>query len=87
MAQIKGEGFARDGFPDQTFLLEMVSLRMPFGRFEGRFLDELPVSYLEWFAQRGFPQGKLGEFLATMYEIRINGLDFLIKPLVKTRRG
>jgi uncharacterized protein (DUF3820 family) len=44
-------------------------------------MHRLPVSYLEWFQRKGFPKGKLGVLLATMYEIKINGLDYLLEPL------
>jgi len=69
------------GNPEQ--LLQIVRTTMPFGRFRGRTIDQLPVSYLEWFAAKGFPEGRLGELLATMYEIKINGLEYLLKPLKK----
>jgi uncharacterized protein len=54
---------------------------MPFGKYKGILLCNLPVSYLEWFAKEGFPQGKLGMLLATIYEIKINGLEYLLEPL------
>jgi uncharacterized protein len=54
---------------------------MPFGKYKGIVLCNLPVSYLEWFAKEGFPQGKLGMLLATIYEIKINGLEYLLEPL------
>jgi hypothetical protein len=56
---------------------------MPFGRFKGMVLCDLPVSYLEWFNRKGFPEGKLGMLLQTMLEIKMNGLDDLLKPLKK----
>lgn len=56
---------------------------MPFGRFAGKLLADLPVSYLEWFARKGFPQGKLGMQLQTVYEIKINGLEEIIYKLKK----
>jgi uncharacterized protein len=56
-------------------------MRMPFGKYKGIVLCNLPVSYLEWFAKKGFPQGKLGMLLATIYEIKINGLEYLLEPL------
>jgi len=65
-------------------LLELVKVKMPFGKYEGRILADLPVSYLEWFLRKGgFPQGKLGMQLATIYEIKSNGLDYLLEPLRK----
>ena len=56
---------------------------MPFGKYEGRLLCDLPVYYLEWFARKGFPKGKLGMQLQTLYEIRLNGLERLLDPLKK----
>lgn len=72
------------GNPD--LLLELLHYPMPFGKYKGRLLRELPVSYLEWFAQKGFPAGKLGTLLQTLYEIRLNGLDYLLDELQRTRR-
>lgn len=67
--------------PDPTILLSLVKNEMPFGKFKGRLLCDLPVSYLEWFAREGFPQGRLGMQLQTIYEIKLNGLEDLLKPL------
>ena len=66
-----------------NLLTELVEMKMPFGRFKNRVLCDLPVSYLEWFARKGFPKGKLGMLLSTIYEIKINGLEDLLKPLKK----
>lgn len=62
-------------------LEELVSVRMPFGKYEGRRICELPEFYLVWFRQKGFPPGKLGRLMALMYEIKLNGLESLLKPL------
>ncbi len=62
-------------------LIEIVKTTMPFGKYKGRKVADLPVSYLEWFQREGFPPGKLGMMLQTLYEIKINGLEFLLKPL------
>lgn len=64
-------------------LLELVQAKMPFGKYQGTTLTNLPVSYLEWFQRKGFPSGKLGMMLATMYEIKSNGLEYLLEPLKK----
>jgi len=58
-------------------------MKMPFGKYKDKVLCDLPVSYLEWFHREGFPKGKLGMLLATMYEIKINGLEGLLQPLKK----
>lgn len=64
-------------------LKDLVEIKMPFGRYKNRVLCDLPVSYLEWFAREGFPQGKLGILLSTMHIIKTNGLEDLLKPLKK----
>ncbi len=64
-------------------LLELVKMEMPFGKYKGTVLCNIPVSYLEWFKKKGFPKGKLGVLLETMYEIKINGLEGLLQPLKK----
>ncbi|UHG89653.1 DUF3820 family protein [Spirosoma oryzicola] len=66
---------------DPTLLKELIHYPMPFGKYKGKLIRELPMSYLEWFAQTGFPAGKLGMLLQTMYEIRLNGLDYLLRNL------
>jgi uncharacterized protein len=70
-------------FADPELLLQLVKQKMPFGKYKDTLLCNLPVSYLEWFARQGFPKGKLGVLLATMYEIKINGLEYLLNPLKK----
>jgi uncharacterized protein (DUF3820 family) len=62
---------------DHTKLLELASTRMPFGKYRGRRLVDLPEPYVVWFAGQGFPPGKLGEMLQTVYEIKVNGLEYL----------
>lgn len=64
-------------------LLQLVEMQMPFGKFKGTLLCNLPVSYLEWFQRKGFPEGKLGMLLQTMLEIKMNGLEYLLDPLKK----
>lgn len=70
------------GFNAQT-LLELVNTEIPFGKYKGRLLCDLPVNYLEWFNRKGFPTGKIGNQLKVIYEIKINGLEYLLKPLKK----
>jgi uncharacterized protein len=67
--------------PDPAVLLELAKMKMPFGKYKGRLLIDLPEPYVVWFSQKGFPKGKLGEMLQTVYEIKANGLEYLFKPL------
>jgi uncharacterized protein (DUF3820 family) len=62
-------------------LTELANARMPFGRYKDRYLSELPETYLVWFSRKGFPEGKLGRMLASMLEIRTNGLEKILLPL------
>lgn len=66
---------------DTHILLQLVQVKMPFGKYKGSLICNLPVSYLEWFQRNGFPDGKLGMLLQTMYEIKLNGLEYLLTPL------
>ncbi len=66
---------------DHTQLLELVKARMPFGKYEGRLIIDLPENYLVWFAGKGFPEGKLGRMLQAVYEFKLNGLESLFDPL------
>ena len=65
-------------------LVDLVSMRMPFGKYQGRILCDLPEPYLVWFARKGFPKGKLGILLSALYEIKLNGLEYLLKPIRKS---
>jgi uncharacterized protein (DUF3820 family) len=71
--------------PDPNLLIQLTQIQMPFGKYKGTLLCDLPVSYLEWFEQKGFPEGKLGIKLQTIYEIKLNGLEYLLDPLRKSR--
>lgn len=65
---------------DYSEFLELSQAKMPFGKYSGRLLLDLPEPYLVWFSQKGFPSGKLGRQLAAVYEIKINGLEYLFEP-------
>jgi uncharacterized protein len=69
--------------PDAGLLLELVSVKMPFGKYKDTLICNIPVHYLEWHQRKGFPKGRIGVLLATMYEIKLNGLDYLLTPLKK----
>lgn len=68
--------------PDKRVLIELANARMQYGKYKGKLLIEIPEPYYVWYNQKGFPQGKLGNQLAMMYEIKANGLEELIWPLV-----
>lgn len=65
----------------QHELLELAEYIMPFGKYKGRRLIDLPEPYVVWFSQNGFPPGKLGRLLSVVYEIKVNGLEYLFDPL------
>jgi uncharacterized protein (DUF3820 family) len=67
-------------------LIELVSVRMPFGKYGGRILCDLPEPYLAWFHRKGFPPGDIGMLLSALYEIKLNGLEYLLKPIRKYER-
>lgn len=66
---------------DSEVLLKVAKTRMPFGRYKGRRLFDLPEPYVVWFSRRGFPDDELGRMLEIVYEIKLNGLEYLFKPL------
>ena len=66
--------------PDPEILIQIARMEMPFGRYAGRRLIDLPEPYLVWFSRKGFPKGRLGMLLATLYEIKANGLEPLLAP-------
>jgi len=66
--------------PDKQAFEALTKVRMPFGKYKGRRLVDLPEPYLVWFSRQGFPPGKLGKQLRTVYEIKRNGLEYLFKP-------
>ncbi|MCY0964151.1 DUF3820 family protein [Parathalassolituus penaei] len=66
---------------DKTDLVRLISVTMPFGKFQGRVIMDLPEEYLLWFRHKGFPDGELGQLMALALEIRINGLEDILTPL------
>ena len=62
-------------------LLELARARMPYGKYAGVLLVDLPEPYVVWYAGQGFPGGKLGRMLQMVYEIKVNGLEYLFEPL------
>ena len=66
---------------DKTDLVRLVTQTMPFGKYQGKVLIDLPEEYLLWFSKKGWPEGQLGMLLALALEIKINGLEGVLKPI------
>ena len=70
----------------QQHLVELAHYRMPFGKFKDRYLVDLPESYFVWFRQQGFPEGKLGRLLQEMLDIKMNGLEPMIRNIQRVTK-
>ncbi|HNS41840.1 MAG TPA: DUF3820 family protein [Taishania sp.] len=64
-------------------LIQLANTKMPFGKYQGYYLIDLPEYYIVWYRNKGFPKGKIGEQLQLIYEIKLNGLESLIRPLIQ----
>lgn len=71
---------------EKKHLVKLANMAMPFGKYQGRVLLDLPEEYLLWFAKKGFPKGELGMLMELMLEIQINGLESVLQPLRQGRR-
>jgi uncharacterized protein len=69
--------------PNPEILIEICNTKMPFGKYSGRLLCDIPVHYLEWMSNKGFPKGKLGMQLETVLVIKMNGLESILDPIKK----
>ena len=67
--------------PNAEFLKKLLKTKMPFGKYKGLYLVDLPESYVVWYHSKGFPSGQLGKMLSTVYEIKLNGLEAMIDEL------
>ena len=70
-----------ENLPNGELLVQLVKMKMPFGKYKGTVLYKLPITYLEWFNRKGFPEGKLGMLLSTLYEIKLNGLEDMLQTI------
>lgn len=71
---------------EQEQLVKLAEWQMPFGKYQGRILIDLPEAYLLWFREKGFPNGELGQLMALALEIKIEGLEGLLAPLKAQRQ-
>ena len=69
--------------PQQQLLIKLAHAKMPFGKYEGRYLIDLPEFYVVWYNNKGFPKGQLGEQLQLVYELKLNGLEELVRNIKK----
>ncbi|MDX1278121.1 DUF3820 family protein [Oceanihabitans sediminis] len=69
--------------PDREFLIKLAHTKMPYGKYKGKYLIDLPEYYVVWYHSKGFPKGKLGEMLETVYTLKLNGLEMLIRNIQK----
>lgn len=67
----------------REYLKKLAFMRMPYGKYKGRLLVDIPEPYYTWYRQKGFPEGTLGKYLASMHEIKVNGLEYLIRKIIK----
>jgi len=72
--------------PDPQVLVDVVNTRMPYGKYKGTLICDMPIHYLEWMHNKGFPPGKLGMMLSTVFEIKTNGVDKILR-MVKEKYG
>lgn len=66
---------------DKQFLIDTANMRMPFGKYKGTYLIELPEHYIVWYKNKGFPKGKLGNMMALVYELQLNGLEEILRKI------
>lgn len=66
---------------NQDLLIKLAHTKMPFGKYEGRYLIDLPEHYIVWYKQKGFPKGQLGQQLELIYELQLNGLEELVRNI------
>ena len=67
----------------EDYIRTLATMQMPYGKYKGRFLCDLPEHYVVWYHAKGFPEGQLGQLLHTLYEIKLNGLEYLFNPFKK----
>ena len=72
-----------DDTKSKQFLIKLAQTKMPYGKYKGRYMIDLPEFYVVWYRNKGFPKGQIGEMLATVYELKMNGLEDLVRNIKK----
>ncbi|WP_242132701.1 DUF3820 family protein [Aestuariivivens marinum] len=67
--------------PNKDFLIKLAHAKMPYGKYKDRYLIDLPEYYIVWYHNKGFPEGKLGNMLKQVYELKLNGLEDLVRTI------
>ncbi len=67
----------------KQFLIKLANTKMPYGKYKGRYMIDLPEYYVVWYRNKGFPKGQIGDMLATVYELKVNGLEDLVRTIQK----
>ncbi|MBQ0767742.1 MAG: DUF3820 family protein [Bizionia sp.] len=67
--------------PDKKFLIQLAHTKMPYGKYKDRYLIDLPEYYVVWYNTKGFPKGKLGQMLETVYTLKLNGLENIVRNI------
>ena len=68
-------------FQDKQILIDLAKMKMPFGKYKGRYLIDLPEHYIVWYKNKGFPAGKIGKQLELVYELQLNGLEDIVREV------
>ena len=71
----------KNSLEDKQFLIDLSKTKMPFGKFKDRFLIDLPEHYIVWYKTKGFPYGKLGKYMELVYELKLNGLEDIVREV------
>lgn len=74
-----------DDSKSKDFLVKLANTKMPYGKYKGKYLIDLPEFYVVWYRNKGFPKGQIGDMLATVYELKVNGLENLVRNIQKHR--
>lgn len=67
--------------PDKQFLIDTANMKMPYGKYKGIYLIDIPEYYIVWYKNKGFPSGKLGMMLELVYELKLNGLEEILRKI------